>query len=77
MGTILDRANPRLVIAASMVTFAAAFAWGTMAAPGWSAIGFGVLFGACGNALRAIENGITPRLFGTAHIGAIRGVVSE
>lgn len=76
VGTVLDRANPRLVIAASMVTFAAAFAWGTMAAPGWSAIGFGVLFGACGNALRAIENGITPRLFGTAHIGAIRGVVS-
>ena len=76
VGTVLDRANPRLVIAVSMVTFAASFVWGTVAAPGWSAVGFGILFGACGNALRAVENGITPRLFGTAHIGAIRGVVS-
>lgn len=76
VGSVIDRANPRLVIAVAMVAFAAAFAWGAVAAPGWSAVGFGVVFGACGNALRAIENGITPQLFGTAHIGAIRGVVS-
>ncbi|WP_051325827.1 MFS transporter [Glycomyces tenuis] len=76
VGSVIDRASPRLVIAVSMLAFAAAFAWGTVAEPGWSAVGFGVVFGACGNALRAIENGITPQLFGTAHIGAIRGVVS-
>lgn len=76
VGSVIDRANPRLVIAVAMLAFAAAFVWGTVAEPGWSAVGFGVVFGACGNALRAIENGITPQLFGTAHIGAIRGVVS-
>ncbi|HEU5126456.1 MAG TPA: MFS transporter [Glycomyces sp.] len=76
VGSVIDRANPRLVIAVAMLAFAAAFVWGTAAEPGWSAVGFGVVFGACGNALRAIENGITPQLFGTAHIGAIRGVVS-
>nr|WP_277605833.1 MFS transporter [Glycomyces sp. L485] len=76
VGSILDRASPRLLIAAAMLAFAVAFAWGTMADPGWSAVGFGIVFGACGNALRAIEIGTTPRLFGTAHIGAIRGVVS-
>jgi MFS family permease len=76
VGSVIDRAGPRLVIAVSMLAFAAAFAWGTAVEPGWSAVGFGIVFGACGNALRAIENGITPRLFGTAHIGAVRGVVS-
>ncbi|GAB3649265.1 MFS transporter [Glycomyces tarimensis] len=77
VGSILDRASPRLVIAGAMLAFAVAFAWGTLAEPGWSAVGFGIVFGACGNALRAIENGTTPRLFGTAHIGALRGVVSS
>jgi len=76
VGAVLDRAGPRPVIAFAMLAFATAFVWGTLAEPGWSAAGFGVLFGGCGNALRAIENGLTPQLFGTAHLGALRGVVS-
>ncbi|WP_199043953.1 MFS transporter [Glycomyces salinus] len=75
LGYLVDRANPRLLLAASMVFFALAVAWGTAVAPGWSAIGFGMAIGAAGNALRAIEGGMTPKLFGTRHIGAIRGAV--
>ncbi len=77
VGVVIDRAGPRAVIAVAMLAFAAAFVWGTAVAPGWSAVCFGIVFGGCGNALRAIENGITPRLFGTAGIGALRGVVSS
>jgi cyanate permease len=76
LGYLVDRGRPRLLLAASMLGFALAVAWGTAVAPGWSAIGFGLAIGAAGNALRSIEAGMTPRLFGTAHIGALRGVVS-
>ncbi|GAB3232377.1 MFS transporter [Glycomyces halotolerans] len=77
LGYLVDRGRPRLLLAASMLAFALAIAWGTLVEPGWSALGFGVAIGASGNALRAIEGGMTPRLFGTAHIGAIRGVVAS
>jgi MFS family permease len=77
LGYLVDRGRPRLLLAASMLGFALAVAWGTAVAPGWSALGFGLAIGAAGNALRSIEAGMTPRLFGTAHIGAIRGVVSS
>ncbi|GAB3650980.1 MFS transporter [Glycomyces tarimensis] len=77
LGYLVDRGRPRLLLAASMLGFALAVVWGTAVEPGWSAIGFGMAIGAAGNALRAIEGGMTPRLFGTAHIGAIRGVVAS
>ena len=77
LGYLVDRGRPRLLLAASMLGFALAVAWGTAVAPGWSALGFGLAIGAAGNALRSIEAAMTPRLFGTAHIGAIRGVVSS
>nr|WP_255673025.1 MFS transporter [Glycomyces amatae] len=77
LGYLVDKGRPRLLLAASMLGFALAVAWGTAVAPGWSALGFGLAIGAAGNALRSIESAMTPRLFGTAHIGAIRGVVSS
>jgi MFS family permease len=77
LGYLVDRGRPRLLLAASMLAFALAVAWGTAVGPGWSALGFGLAIGAAGNALRSIESAMTPRLFGTAHIGAIRGVVAS
>nr|WP_277605328.1 MFS transporter [Glycomyces sp. L485] len=77
LGYLVDRGRPRILLAASMLAFALAVAWGAAVEPGWSALGFGMAIGAAGNALRAIEGGMTPRLFGTAHIGAIRGVVAS
>jgi MFS family permease len=77
LGYLVDKGRPRLLLAASMLAFALAVAWGTTVAPGWSALGFGLAIGAAGNALRSIESAMTPRLFGTAHIGSIRGVVAS
>ncbi|MCC3761945.1 MFS transporter [Glycomyces sp. TRM65418] len=77
LGYLVDRGRPRLLLAASMLGFALAVAWGTAVEPGWSALGFGLAIGAAGNALRSIESAMTPRLFGTAHIGSIRGVVAS
>ncbi|WP_157930829.1 MFS transporter [Glycomyces xiaoerkulensis] len=77
LGYLIDRGNPRLLLASSMAGFALAIAWGTAVEPGWSAIGFGMAIGVGANALRSIEGAMTPRLFGTAHLGAIRGVVSS
>nr|WP_123604077.1 hypothetical protein [Micromonospora sp. Llam0] len=59
-----------------MAGLAAGLAWATVVTPGWSAIGFGLVIGAAANAARAIEAASTPRLFGTAHLGSIRAVVS-
>ena len=54
----------------------ATLAVGVVVVPGWSAIGFGVLIGASGGAIRTLEAGAFPRYFGTTHLGAIRGVVA-
>lgn len=41
---------------------------------GWSAIGYGLVLGAAGGALRGMEAATFARYYGVAHIGAIRGV---
>lgn len=75
-GYVMDRLAPKGLIIASMTGLAAGLAWATVVGPGWSALGFGVVMGAAGNAIRTIEAAMTPRLFGTKHLGAIRGVVT-
>ncbi|GAB3219608.1 MFS transporter [Glycomyces halotolerans] len=77
LGYLVDRTSPRLLIAVAMLAYALGMIWGTVVEPGWSALGFGVMVGAAGNALRTVVNGATPRLFGTAHIGAIRGIIAS
>lgn len=76
MGVLMDRLPARLLICASMATLGFGLAWATFVAPGWSALGFGLTLGAAGNAIRTIEAAMTPRVFGTAHLGAIRGVIT-
>ncbi|QSB05775.1 MFS transporter [Natronoglycomyces albus] len=77
LGYLVDRMGPRRLLAVSMLLFAFAIAWGTVVTPGWSALGFGIAIGAAGNAVRVIEAAMTPRLFGVAHIGSIRGAVAS
>jgi MFS family permease len=76
VGAVVDRLSGRWLTAACMLGLAAGLVWGTAVDPGWSAIGFGVLIGASGGAIRTLEAGAFPRYFGTTHLGAIRGVVA-
>lgn len=76
VGTLVDRRNPRLLLVISMAALAAGLVWATTVTPGWSALGFGVTIGAAAAAIRCVEAATTPRLFGTTHLGAIRGTIT-
>lgn len=76
VGILVDRFSPRWLTSASMLTLAAGLLWGTVVSPGWSALGYGAAIGAAGGAIRSLEAASFPRVFGTAHIGSIRGVVT-
>ncbi|MGP4027364.1 MFS transporter [Actinomadura sp. 3N407] len=75
VGALADRFPPRLVLAASLAVLAAGLLWTPLLAPGLSGITFGLLLGAAGNGVRTLEASIVPAYFGTAHIGALRGIV--
>lgn len=76
VGYLVDRFDhPRLLIAVSTALMLAGLVWATMVSPGWSALAYGATIGASANALRAIEAALTPRMFGTGQLGAIRGVL--
>jgi cyanate permease len=76
MGVLADRVRSQLLVVASMLLLAGALLAGTLVTPGLLAIGFGLLIGTAGGAMRTIEAATFPRHFGTTHIGAIRGVVT-
>ncbi|MBB1259365.1 MFS transporter [Streptomyces sp. OF8] len=73
-GALLDRASPRIVLVASMLTLAGAVAAAGVVRPGWTALAFGLALGSANGLLRAVESAAYPLYFGTAHLGAIRGV---
>lgn len=73
-GALADRLPPRVFIAFAMSTLAGALLFLPLVAPGWLAIGYGLVLGAAGGSLRGMEAAAYVRLFGTRHIGAIRGV---
>lgn len=75
VGALADRFPPRFVLGASLAVLAAGLLWTPLLAPGLSAITFGLLLGAAGNGVRTLEASIVPDYFGTAHIGALRGIV--
>jgi cyanate permease len=77
MGVLADRVRSQLLIVASMLLLTGALLLGTIVTPGLLAIGFGLLIGTAGGAMRTIEAATFPRHFGTTHIGAIRGVVAS
>jgi MFS family permease len=73
-GTLVDRVRPRVVLAASMATLAAAVLILPAVTPGLTAVVYGAALGAAGGSARALEAAAFPRLFGTRHLGSIRGV---
>lgn len=74
-GAVADRMAPRVLIAAAMVLLASALVLAQTASPGWPALSFGLILGAASGAARTLEGALFPRFFGTAHLGAIRGLV--
>jgi MFS family permease len=75
-GALIDRINPRWLTGAAMLALAGGLAWGVLVTPGWSAVGFGMAIGSSGAAIRALEAAATPRFFGTANLGSIRGFIA-
>lgn len=76
VGALVDRVAPSQALAACMLLLAAGLAWGTVVAPGLSAIGFGLVIGAAGGSVRTLEAATVPRVFGTTHLGSIRGLIT-
>lgn len=76
-GYLMDRFAGRWMIVASMVTLSTALWWGTLVSPGMAAFAFGIMLGAAGSIIRAVEATSLPRAFGTRHIGSIRGLVAS
>jgi MFS family permease len=76
VGALVDRISPSLALAGCMLLLAVALLWATVVAPGLSAIGFGLALGAAGGSVRTLEAATVPKVFGTAHLGSVRGVVA-
>jgi MFS family permease len=77
VGALVDRVPPSTALAVCTVLLAGALAWATAVAPGWSALGFGLVLGAAGGSIRTLEAATVPRVYGTVHLGAIRGLVTS
>jgi MFS family permease len=76
VGSMVDRFAPRWVLLTSMLLLAAAMAAVPFVAPGVVAALYGMAVGAAGASVRALEAAAFPKLFGIAHLGSIRGVVT-
>jgi MFS family permease len=75
MGWLIDRVQPRFLVLSAMVSLGLAMVLVQVAAPGWRAVAFALALGAANGAMRAQEAAVFPRYYGTAHLGAIRGLV--
>ena len=76
VGAMVDRFAPRWVLATSMLLLMAAMVGVVLVSPGWTAVAYGLTVGAAGAAARALEAAAFPKLYGLAHLGSIRGVVT-
>jgi MFS family permease len=77
VGAMVDRFASRYVLVGSMLLLAGAMVLVPFVAPGPLAVLYGVLLGAAGSSARALEAASFPKLFGIAHLGSIRGVVTS
>lgn len=76
VGALVDRVEPGIVLSGCMFGLAAALVMATVVRPGLSVIGFGLLLGASGGSIRTVEAATVARVFGTLHLGEIRGLVT-
>lgn len=74
-GVLVDRIRPQFILGGAMASLAAAMVLAQTAAPGMSAVAFGVAVGASGGSIRAFETAAMPRFYGVGSIGAIRGLL--
>lgn len=74
-GALVDRIRPRIVLAVSMATLAGSILVLPLVSPGWVAALYGAAIGAAGGSARSLEAAAVPRLFGTLHLGALRGLI--
>lgn len=77
VGVVVDRARSSAVLAAPMLLLAGGLVSAVFVTPGWSGIGFGVVLGAAGGSLRTAEAALLPKVFGTLHLGAMRGLITS
>jgi MFS family permease len=76
VGSMVDRFAPRWVLVVSMALLAGAMVAVPFVSPGLAAAAYGMAVGAAGSSVRALEAAAFPKVFGIAHLGAIRGVVT-
>jgi MFS family permease len=77
IGAMVDRLAARWVLLVAMALLASAMVAVPFLAPGWTAVGYGMMVGAAGGSVRAMEAASFPKLFGVRHLGSIRGVVTS
>ncbi|WP_231497152.1 MFS transporter [Arthrobacter sp. MA-N2] len=76
LGAVSHRLDPRLALAGSMGLLAAALLFLPLVNGTLTGIFYGLLLGAAGGAVRAVEPIALANYFGTASIGGIRGVIT-
>ena len=76
-GWLTDRVSTRFLLPITAATLALGLALATTARPGLLAAAYGFTIGIHSGQIRAIVSAVYPRWFGTAHIGAIRGVATS
>lgn len=76
VGALVDRIAPNAALAGCMLLLAGALLWGVVVTPGLPALGFGLVLGAAGGSIRTLEAAAVPKVFGTAHLGSIRGLIA-
>ncbi|GAA4289068.1 MFS transporter [Georgenia daeguensis] len=74
IGALADRFAPKLGLVISMALLAGSLLMLPVLDSGWTALVYGGLLGAAGGTVRTVEVAAYSYYFGTAHIGAIRGV---
>jgi MFS family permease len=77
VGSMVDRFAARWVLLASMLLLAGAMVAVPFVTPGITAAVYGMMVGAAGASVRALEAASFPKLFGLVHLGSIRGVVTS
>jgi MFS family permease len=77
VGSMVDRFAARWVLLTSMLLLGAAMLAVPFVSPGITAALYGMMVGAAGSSVRALEAASFPKLFGLPHLGAIRGVVTS
>jgi MFS family permease len=74
IGASADVIAPKFGIVLAMVALSAAMVTAVVITPGATALGYGLILGLSGGAMRSIEAAAFAHYFGVGHIGAIRGI---